>query len=351
VPSTLDLLTLALLPEVGPRTVRQLAEREPLADVLAHPRRHADLLRSPALSALEGGLARKRAEEEWQRALASHAAIVGLCDSAYPEFLRQTYDPPPVLYVKGKLNPDEGSWSVGVVGSRSASPQGVALARRMAKDLAAAGATIVSGLARGVDTAAHQGALDARGRTVAVLGSSLDRLYPRENSRLAEAICERGALVTEFPFGTPPAPGQFPRRNRILAAWGRGVVVVEAAQKSGALVTARLALDEGREVLAVPGHPSHSGAQGTNQLIVDGATLVRDAGDVARALDWELPVEAGAEPEKDELLAALRLGAPTSLEEIEARCPRPTAEILARLAELELLEKVRRLPGPLFVRA
>ncbi len=347
---TLDLLTLALLPDVGPRTVRELATRGPLADLLARPRDHSDLLRPRALSALETGEGRRRAEDEWRRALAARAAIVGLFDPAYPDLLRRTYDPPPVIYVRGKLVPDEGPSSVAVVGSRSASPQGVALARRIASDLAAVGATIVSGLARGIDTAAHQGALDARGRTVAVLGSSLDRLYPRENGRLAESICERGALVSEFPFGTSPAPGQFPRRNRILAAWGRGVVVVEAARKSGALVTARLALDEGREVLAIPGHPSHSGAEGTNQLIVDGATLVRDAGDVARALDWELP-EKRSRPEGDDLLAALRLGAPTSLEEIEARYPRPTAEILARLAELELLEKVRRLPGPLFVRA
>jgi DNA processing protein len=350
VTDTLDLLTLALLPDVGPRTVNELATRGLLADVLANPRRHSDLLRPSAQWALERGEGRRRAEAEQRRASAAGATIVGLFDASYPLFLRQTYDPPPILYVKGKLLSDEGPSSVAVVGSRSASPQGVTLARRIATELAAAGATIVSGLARGIDTAAHRGALDARGRTVAVLGSSLDRLYPRENGRLAEAVCEHGALVSEFPFGTGPAPGQFPRRNRILAAWGRGVVVVEAAHKSGALVTARLALDEGREVLAVPGHPWHSGAQGTNQLIVDGATLVRDAADVALALDWELPEKSSA-PEGDELLAALGAGAPISLEEIEARCHRPTAEILARLGELELLEKVRRLPGPLFVRA
>jgi DNA processing protein len=349
-PDALELLTLALLPDVGPRTVLELVARAPLADLVAHPRDHSDILRPRAVHALENGQARRRAEDEWKRALAGGAAIVGLSDDSYPDFLRHAYDPPPVLYVKGKLKADEGSSSVGIVGCRNASPQGAALARCLARDLADAGATIVSGLARGIDTSAHLGALDARGRTVAVLGSALDRLYPRENARLADDLCERGALVSEFPLGTGPSAGQFPRRNRILAAWGRGVVVVEAARRSGALVTARHALDEGREVLAVPGHPSHSGAWGTNQLIVDGATLVRDAGDVARALGWELP-EGGPEPDGDELLAALRPGAPTSLEEIEARCPRPTAEILARLGELELVEKVRRLPGPLFVRA
>lgn len=348
---TLELLTLTLLPDVGPRTVRELAARGPLRDALARPDDHSDLLRASARSSLKSGEARRRADAQRARAHDIGAEIVGLSDPGYPQLLLRTYDPPPVLYVKGKLTADEGPWSVGIVGSRSASPQGVSLARRMSADLARAGATIVSGLARGIDAAAHLGALDVRGRTVAVLGSALDRLYPRENSKLGLSIAENdGALVSEFPFGTGPAPGHFPRRNRVLAGWGKGVVVVEAARRSGALVTARLALDEGREVLAVPGHPSHALAEGTNQLIVDGATLVRDAADVARALEWEIRPSA-IEPEEDALLAALRPGAPASLEEIEARCRRPAAEILARLAELEFADRVRRLPGPLFVRA
>jgi DNA processing protein len=219
----------------------------------------------------------------------------------------------------------------------------------LARDLAAGGATIVSGLARGIDTAAHRGALEAEGRTVAVLGSALDRLYPRENEALASAIAEKGAVVSEFPLGTVAAPGHFPRRNRVLAGWGRGVVVVEAALRSGALVTARIALDEGREVMAVPGHPSHSNSAGTNQLLVDGAPLVRDAADVARELGWPTPHPA-SERAADAVLAVLRPGAPASLEEIQERSGRPTAELLARLTELEMAERVRRLPGALFVR-
>jgi DNA processing protein len=352
VADTLELLTLTLLPDVGPRTVRELSERGSLPDALSHPDDHADLLRPPARAALKSGDARREAAAQLARARDAGAEIVGISDPRYPDSLRHTYDPPPILYVKGKLEAEEGPWSVGIVGSRNASPQGVALARRMSKDLAGAGATVISGLARGIDAAAHRGALDARGRTVAVLGSALDRLYPRENSGLAIAIADGGgALVSEFPFGTSPAPGHFPRRNRVLAGWGKGVVVVEAARRSGALITARLALDEGREVLAVPGHPSYPGAEGANQLIVDGATLVRDAADVARALEWEISAPATEPAGADALLASLRPGAPASLEEIEARCGRPTAEILARLAELELADRVRRLPGPLFVRA
>jgi DNA processing protein len=276
--------------------------------------------------------------------------IVALSDPDYPLLLSRIYDPPPVLYVKGKLRADEGASSVAIVGARAASPQGVAVARRVARDLAGGGATIVSGLARGIDTAAHRGALDAEGRTVAVLGSALDRLYPRENEALASAIAERGAVVSEFPLGTSAAPGHFPRRNRILAGWGWGVVVVEAALRSGALVTARIALDEGRAVMAVPGHPSHPNSAGTNQLIVDGAPLVRDAADVARELGWPAP-RAASERVADAVLAALRPGAPASLEEIQERSGRPTAELLARLTELEMAERVRRLPGPLFVRS
>jgi DNA processing protein len=220
----------------------------------------------------------------------------------------------------------------------------------MTRELAAAGATIVSGLARGIDSAAHRGALESGGRTLAVLGSALDCLYPRENADLAAAISERGAVVSELAFGTEARPGTFPRRNRILAGWGLGVVVIEAAQKSGALITARCALDEGREVLAVPGHPGHAGSSGTNQLIRDGAALVRDAADVAAELGLALPVARVAAATSDEVLGALRPDVPASLDEIQERSGRPVTELLARLSELELGRQVRRLPGALYVR-
>jgi DNA processing protein len=255
-----------------------------------------------------------------------------------------------VLYVRGTLVPGEGERALAIVGARAASAQGLALTRALAHDLAEAGLTIVSGLARGIDTAAHQGVLDTSGRTVAVLGSGLDRIYPEENTPLALAIAQSGAVVSEFPLGSAPDRKHFPRRNRLIAGWGRAVVVAEAAEKSGALLTAQAALEEGREVMAVPGHPGHRGSAGTNQLIRDGAVLVRGAPDVADELGVALPVHEEAAGE-DEVLEALARDVPRSLEELQVRCGRALPELLSHLTLLEVGAKVRRLPGPLFVRS
>jgi DNA processing protein len=343
-------LTIALLPDAGPRTARDLAARAPLAEVVTRPLEHADLLSTRAARKLASGEARGRAEAELTRATALGVRIVGWEETEYPELLRRIYDPPPVLWVRGSLEAGEGERSVAVVGSRAASPHGQALALALARDLAAAGATIVSGLARGIDIAAHRGALEASGRSVAVLGSALDCLYPREHENLAATLAQRGAVVSELPFGTQPQPGTFPRRNRILAGWGRGVVVVEAAERSGALITARCALDEGREVMAVPGHPGSANSRGANQLIRDGAALVRDAADVAAELGFVTPVTRGVPAAADDVLGALRPDVPASLPEIQERSGKPVAELLARLTELELARKIRRLPGALFIR-
>jgi DNA processing protein len=349
VDATFDLLTIALLPDVGPRTARDLAAAAPLVDALARPEEHAIALSRRARRCLASGEARRHAEAELARAAALGVRIVGWDEPEYPELVRRIYDPPPVLWVSGRLVAGEGARSVSLVGSRAATPHGRALAHALGRDLGAAGATVVSGLARGIDAAAHRGALEARARTVAVLGSALDCLYPRENADLAAAIAERGAVVSELPFGTEARPGTFPRRNRILAGWGTGVVVIEAARRSGALITARCALEEGREVLAVPGHPSQPGAAGTNQLIRDGAALVRDAADVAAELGLA-PPPARAAAAADVVLGALRPDVPASLDEIQATSGAPLAELLARLSELELAQQVRRLPGALYVR-
>src|SRR5919204_6285893 len=186
--TTFDLLTLALLPDVGARTARDLAARGPLRAVLDRPSAYSDLLGDAACALLRTGEARRRAQAEERAAKALGARIVGWDEPDYPERLRQIYDPPPVLYVLGTLAAGEGETSVAIVGARTATPAGIALARTMARELAAAGLTVVSGLARGIDTAAHQGALEAPGRTVAVLGSGLDRLYPGDNVPLARAI-------------------------------------------------------------------------------------------------------------------------------------------------------------------
>ncbi|HUG53078.1 MAG TPA: DNA-processing protein DprA [Vicinamibacteria bacterium] len=351
-PSALDLLTLALLPGVAPRAIRVLAGRGPLGDVLRDPAAHADQLGAEARSLLAKGEARRRAEAETRRAEGLGVRIVGWDDGEYPALLRRIFDPPPVLYVRGSLHPDEGERSVAVVGARAATPVGRALARAMARDLASWGATVVSGLARGIDTAAHQGALDAGGRTVAVLGCGIDRMYPRENAALADTLVGSGALVSEFPLGTPPLPPHFPRRNRIIAGWSRAVVVVEAAGRSGALNTARTAVDEGRDVMAVPGHPSQPASEGTNHLLREGAALVRHARDVAEELGFTVPAPPRLpdEASSDQVLGALRADAPLSLDDLQARCGLETPELLARLTQLELRDEVRRLPGALFVR-
>jgi DNA processing protein len=344
-----DLLTLAVVPAIVPRVVSALLARGDLEDVLAHPDEHGDLFSEAALESLRTGAARRRAEQETRRARALGVRIVGRGEPDYPAWLDQIFDPPPVLFVRGRLVAGEGERAISVVGARKATEVGRAFARELGAGLVGGGLAVVSGLARGIDAAAHQGALDAGGRTVAVLGSGLDRLYPPENAALAGRIVSDGAVVSEFPFGTGPWKVNFPRRNRVIAGWGRGVVVVEAGTRSGALVTARVAQDEGREVMAVPGHPSFPGAEGTNALLRDGAALVRGAGDVLDELRIEAPRPSA--PALDELLAVLPRGVPMGVDEIQARCGRALPELLARLSALELASAVRRLPGALFVRS
>ena len=346
--ATADLLIASLLPGARSRWMQALLAERPLAAVLARPRDHADALPGDALAALGSGAARRLADEEAKRAASAGVRIVGRDESEYPQWLRHVVDPPLVLYVRGALRPDEGERSLAVVGSRQCTPAGLAWARSVACELAKAGLTVVSGLARGIDTAAHEGALRGGGRTIAVLGSGVDRVYPPENVRLSQSLTERGALVSELPLGTGPRPEHFPRRNRLIAGWGRAVVVVEAAVRSGALVTARLALDEGREVMAVPGHPGSLTAGGTNALIRDGAALVRDAADVLGEMG--LAVAARSDEAEAGLLAALNRNDPRGVDEIQAQTGRPIQVVLAELATLEMEDKVRRLPGALYVR-
>lgn len=342
------LLALALLPDVGPRTVHAVLERGRPGEVLSRPEDLGEPLPARAREALRSGEALRAAEAQAAAAARKGFAIVGWDQPSYPERLRQIYDPPPVLFVRGTL-PPAGDEAVAVVGTRRATGDGRTLARALSREVAAAGAVVVSGLARGIDSAAHRGALDAAGLTVAVLGSGLDRLYPPENEPLAEEIAGRGAVVTELPLGRGPRPEHFPRRNRIIAGWSRAVVVVEAAERSGALVTARLSLDEGREVFAVPGHPLQPGSAGTNALIRDGALLVRGGRDVIEALGLA-PAPAAEAETADPLLAALGREAPVGLDELRARAGLETPALLARLTELEMEGRVRRLPGPLYVR-
>jgi DNA processing protein len=324
-----------------------------VAAVLAHPEEFEDLLGDKAAQGLARDGGRQAAEEELARAAARGFRIVGLDDPGYPVLLRRTFDPPPVLYVMGCLEADPPVTArVAVVGSRGATPAGRAFARALCADLASAGMEVVSGLARGIDGEAHRGALDARGRTVAVLGSALDRIYPPEHRGLAAQIArEGGAVISEFGLGTGPEPHHFPRRNRILAGLAQAVLVVEAAEKSGALGTARMAAEEGRDILAVPGRPTDPLSAGANALLRDGAGLVRSAADVAEALGLVIPITTEPPASGDDILDTLRRDRPMALEELHSLCGRPIPELLSRLSILEIEARVRRVPGPAYVRA
>jgi DNA processing protein len=230
------------------------------------------------------------AEGEVVRAGELGVTIVTCEDSRYPRNLLNIYDYPPFLYLKGSLCPEE--IGVAVVGSRLASAYGKYVTEKLSRELALKGITVVSGLARGIDAAAHRGALAGKGRTIAVLGCGLDIIYPPENEGLAAAISAHGALVTEFRFGTPPNAPNFPARNRIISGISLGVVVVEAGEKSGSLITARIAADQGRSVFAVPGAIESAGSRGTNRLIKQGAKLIENVEDI---LDEILP-QAGFSP-------------------------------------------------------
>lgn len=293
----------------------------------------------------------------------SHAAgleIVSWDDPRYPPPLAAIVDPPPALWVRGQTAALDAP-SVAIVGSRAGSPYAVAVAERLAGDLAALGITVVSGLARGVDSAAHRGAV-AAGRTVAVLGSGVDVVYPPEHVALAEAIAGEGALVSELSPGTRPRKPFFPLRNRLISGLSRAVVVVEAGERSGSLITARCALDQGRDVLAVPGNVLNARNRGGHALIRDGARIVESARDVLEELGL-LPFagvpSGGCRPAsnrresariEDPVLAALNPGEPCDLDDLAGRTGLSVPRLLVRLAELELAGLVARAGGGRFVR-
>jgi DNA processing protein len=226
----------------------------------------------------------KNVDNDIKKATKLNAFFVTYRDISYPKNLLNIYDFPVLLYVRGSLKEDD--INIAVVGSRMASTYGIFSTERLCRELAFKGITIVSGLARGIDSAAHRGALAGKGRTIAVLGCGLDIIYPSENEKLLEEISKKGAVITEFPFGTPPSAPNFPARNRIISGLSLGVVVVEASEKSGSLITARIALDQGREVFAVPGGIDSPGSRGTNKLIKQGAKLIENVDDI---LDEILP--------------------------------------------------------------
>ena len=274
-------------------------------------------------------------------------SILTLADNAYPQSLLEIADPPNVLYVRGNaaLLQTRG---LAMVGSRNATPQGLQTAENFAKTLAGRGLCIISGLALGIDAAAHRGALAAGGETIAVIGTGADRIYPARNKELALAIVEQGAIVSEFPLGTPAIAANFPRRNRIISGLSRGVLVVEAAPESGSLITARLAGEQGREVFAIPGSIHSPVARGCHKLIKQGAKLVETAQDVLEELgdinQQVVTSESSTSSEENPLLAALGHD-PCTLDELVERTGLRADQLLGELLTLELSGQLATLPG------
>jgi DNA processing protein len=280
----------------------------------------------------------------------------------YPRNLREIPDPPAVLFVRGRMD-EKDRFAVGLVGSRRSTPYGRSVTARLARDLCAAGITVVSGGALGIDAVAHKAAVDAHGRTLVVLGCGLDIEYPRENQSIFEQVLtqDQGALVTEFPLGTAPEPWRFPLRNRIISGLSMGVVVVEAGEQSGALLTATAAAEQGRDVMAVPGNVDRESSRGTNALIRDGAILIENAQDVLRALGilvLEPPKSASSGTTKigpdlpdgqKRLLEHLSL-TPKHIDALAADVRMSPPDVSVQMTFLELTGLVRRLPGNCFIR-
>jgi DNA processing protein len=368
-------MALALTPGLGPTRSRRLVEH--LGNVAAVF--HASLteleaagLLAVSAQALGTGKSIELAQEELAKAAAAGVQVLSLDDGTYPQRLKEIYDPPLVLYVRGDRNLLSQP-AIAMVGTRHPTPYGSGMAERLAIDLSARGLVILSGMARGVDTAAHRGTIAAKGKTIAVFGTGVDVLYPKENSRLSEQILGLGgALISEFPLGTFAAPQNFPIRNRIISGMSVGVLVVEAAEYSGTRITSRCALEQNRDVYAVPGNVTNKNSWGPNTLIKQGAKLVATWEDVWEDLPADVqatlsagqnesPVPTNASlfpddapsPHEQKLLKLLKPDESTHIDELVEMLENEmsSSEIFCALFELELSGKVRQLPGKNFVKA
>ena len=301
-----------------------------------------------ALGAEPEGLEAAYAQTQAWLAGAEHRAFITLGERLYPADLLHTADPPLWLFAQGRLDSLSAPKRVAIVGSRNPTPQGRANAQAFARSLAQAGVSVVSGLALGVDGAAHEGALEGGGITLAVVGTGLDRVYPKAHHALAHQIAEHGVLLSEYPLGTPPLAANFPRRNRIISGLSLGTLVVEAALKSGSLITARLASEQGREVFAIPGSIHSTQSKGCHALIRQGAKLVESAQDVLEDLRLGFGPknpEPCTEPTPDHPLLQAMGFDPVSLDELQTRTGLPSAALQAQLLALELDGQIARLPG------
>jgi len=372
----LEWLALSLTPGLGPTKSRKLVEHFGSAEKVF--RASLTELESTGIQAVSAqslatGKSAELAREEIARAAAAGVTVVSMDDPGYPSRLKEIYDPPLVLYVRG----DAGVLTrpgIAMVGTRHPTPYGCGMAERLACDLAVQGLVIISGMARGVDTASHRGAITGKGRTVAVFGTGVDVIYPKQNSRLSEQILALGgALISEFALGTFAAPQNFPIRNRIISGMSFGVLVVEAAEYSGTRITARCALEQNRDVFAVPGNVTNKNSWGPNTLIKQGAKLVATWEDVWEDLPADVRLaltptacpesrssspaslfpDEGLPPHEKRILSLLKADESTHIDELveKLESQMSSSEIFAALFELELTCKVRQMPGKNFVKS
>ncbi|MCW5981000.1 MAG: DNA-processing protein DprA [Bryobacteraceae bacterium] len=374
-------LALRLAPGLGARKAKQLLDEFGTPQAIFRASRselEAAGISGSVAQSIASGCPFEEAAAQHQKVLDTGTHILPIRDPRYPASLREIFDPPVVLYARGRVELLQ-SPMLAVVGTRRPTPYGMAVAERLASDLARASLTIVSGMARGIDTAAHKGVLAIGGDTVAVFGCGVDVIYPAENRRLAAQIAEKGLLVTEYPLGAPGHPQNFPVRNRIIAGMSIGVLVVEGAQYSGSAITAKLAMEQGREVFAVPGNVTSKMSWGPNLLIKQGAKLVQDWNDVVVELPPEhrrrlaeraqdrlaeagspaascgpdqasLPMGPASQVAR-EVLGRLRVDCATQLDDLlEKLADYSSSELIAALFELEMSGLVRQLPGKNFVK-
>jgi DNA processing protein len=372
----LEWLALSLTQGLGPTRARKLVERfgTPAAVFRASlTELESTGIQAASAQSIATGKSAELAREEVARAAAANATLISLEDPAFPPRLKEIYDPPLVLYVCGNLGA-LAQPGIAMVGTRHPTPYGIGMAERLGCDLATHGLAIISGMARGVDTASHRGAISAKGKTVAVFGTGVDVIYPKENSRLSEQILALGgAIISEFPLGTFAAPQNFPIRNRIISGMSVGVLVVEAAEYSGTRITARCALEQNRDVFAVPGNVTNKNSWGPNTLIKQGAKLVATWEDVWEELPPEVklaltpPVspesadassaslfpDEGLPPHEKRILSLLKADEATHIDELVEKLETElsSSEIFAALFELELAGKVRQMPGKNFVKS
>jgi DNA processing protein len=372
----LEWLAISLTTGLGPTRARKLVEHfgSPEAVFRASlTELEGSGIQAISAQSIATGKSAELAREEIARAAAMGATLISMEDPCYPLRLKEIYDPPLILYIRGNSEVLTKP-GIAMVGTRHPTPYGTGMAERLACDLAAQGLVIISGMARGVDTASHRGAISAKGKTIAVFGTGVDVIYPKENSRLAEQILALGgALISEFPLGTFAAPQNFPIRNRILSGMSVGVLVVEAAEYSGTRITARCALEQNRDVFAVPGNVTNKNSWGPNTLIKQGAKLVATWEDVWEELPTEVrltlapassPESAGSStaslfpneglpPHEKRILSLLKADETTHIDEIveKLETEMSSSEIFAALFELELTGKVRQMPGKNFVKS